>query len=75
MIIINLEQIIPIMVEFNGGPAPSLFVPNTVTTILEGEGQAITKDARLSTCSQVPCKQDAAGILTEAQSMPKVESV
>ena len=63
------------MVEFNGGPAPSLFVPNTVTTIFEDEGQAIAKDARLSTCSQIPCTQDAAGILTETQSTPKIESV
>ena len=73
--IIIMPQIIPIMVEFNGGPTPSLFVPNTVTTIFEDEGQAITKDARLSTCSQVPHKQDAAGTLTEVQSVPKVESV
>jgi hypothetical protein len=63
---------VPMMVEFNSGPAPSLFVPNTVTTIVDNEGQAIAKDARLSTCSQTPCRQDAAGILTEAQSMPKV---
>ena len=62
-----MPQIIPIMVEFNGGPAPSLFVPNTVTTIFDDEGQAITKDACLITYSQIPCKQDAAGTLTEAQ--------
>ena len=70
-----MPQIIPIVVEFNGGPAPRLFVPNTVTTIFEDDGQAIAKDACLSTYSQIPCKQDAAGILTEAQSVPKVESV
>ncbi len=66
---------VPIMVEFNSGPAPSLFVPITVTTRFDDEGQAIAKDVRLSTCSQIPCRQDVAGILNEAQSMPKVESV
>ena len=42
--------------------------------IFDDEGQVIDKDERLSTCLQIPCKQDAAEILTEAQSVPKVES-
>ena len=67
---------IPVMVEFKDGPIPSLFVPNTVTMMMfDDEGQEVDKDERLITCSQISYKQDAAGILTEAQSVPKVESV
>ena len=66
---------IPVKVEFKGGPIPSLFVPSTVTTMFNDEGQVIAKCVRLSTCSQTQCTQDVDGTLTEAQSVPRVESV
>ena len=66
---------IPVKVEFEDGPIPSLLVPNTVTMIFDNEGQEINKDGLWNTCSQTPCKQDIAEILTEAQSVPKVESM
>ena len=66
---------IPVKVEFKGDPIPSLFVPSTVTIMFNDEGQVIAKCVCLSACSQTPCKQDVAGTLTEAQSMPRVGSV
>ena len=66
---------IPVKVEFEDGPIPSLFIPNTFTVIVDNEGQEINKDGLWSTCSQTPCKQDTAEILTETQSVPKVESM
>ena len=36
-------NIIPVMVEFKGGPLPSLFVPNTVIAVFDDEEQLMER--------------------------------
>lgn len=62
----------PSTVESDGGPLPSLLVPDTVTVMYDEGWQ--DEEETMNSCSQVSLIQEATEVVSESQMIPDSES-